>query len=113
MMDKHFNKLSPAESERLALLIEEMAETQQIACKILRHGYASYNPDECGPTNRGLLEKEIGHAQAAISMMQSAGDIIANTVEHYKDKKLESVKQWLHHQEDRAAFDQKEGGDDD
>ena len=32
-MSEHFNGLTPAEAERLAYLIEEAAEVQQIACK--------------------------------------------------------------------------------
>ena len=34
-----FNKLSAAEAERLALLLEELGEAQQAIGKILRHGY--------------------------------------------------------------------------
>lgn len=33
--------MSNEELERLALLVEEAAEIQQIAMKIIRHGYAS------------------------------------------------------------------------
>lgn len=43
-MSEFTNNLTPAEAECLAILIEECAEVQQIACKILRHGYDSCNP---------------------------------------------------------------------
>lgn len=38
---EHFNQLSPAEAERLALLSEELGEAQQAIGKILRHGQPS------------------------------------------------------------------------
>ena len=38
-MSSHFNKLTPAQAERLAILIEECGEVIQAATKILRHGY--------------------------------------------------------------------------
>ena len=34
----NFNRLSPAEYERLAILAEEMGEAQQALGKIMRHG---------------------------------------------------------------------------
>ena len=45
---KHFNQLTPAEAERLALLLEELGEAQQAIGKILRHGYASTHPANPG-----------------------------------------------------------------
>jgi hypothetical protein len=53
----HFNRLTPAEAERLALLLEELGEAQQIIGKILRHGYESYHPDDPETTNRTLLAR--------------------------------------------------------
>lgn len=40
-MSKFSNKLNDAQSERLALLLEELGEAQQAIGKILRHGYQS------------------------------------------------------------------------
>jgi hypothetical protein len=40
-MTVNFNGLAPAETERLALLLEELGEAQQAIGKILRHGYES------------------------------------------------------------------------
>ncbi len=65
----HFNGLSPAEAERLAYLLEELGEVQQVIGKILRHGYASSHPDG-GPTNRELLAAELGDVIAAICLMK-------------------------------------------
>lgn len=39
-----FNNLSPAEHERLSILLEELGEAQKCIGKILRHGYDSYTP---------------------------------------------------------------------
>src|SRR5574343_752810 len=36
-MTNHFNRLSEAELERLAILIEECGEVAQAACKVIRH----------------------------------------------------------------------------
>lgn len=56
---KHFNKLTPAETERLAILAEECGETIQVIGKILRHGYESFHPKDYATTNRTLLENEL------------------------------------------------------
>lgn len=57
-MSEHFNRLTPAQAERLAMLAEECGEVIQIVGKILRHGYDSTHPDG-GPTNAELLSKEV------------------------------------------------------
>lgn len=55
-MESHFNKLTPAEAERLAMLAEECAEVIHVVGKILRHGYESvYN----GLDNRTRLRDEV------------------------------------------------------
>jgi hypothetical protein len=63
-MPEYFNKLNPAEAERLSLLLEECGEVLQIIGKIQRHGY--------GSSNRSLLEKELGHIMHAIWRMSEA-----------------------------------------
>lgn len=61
----HFNKLTPAQAERLAMLAEECGEVIQIVGKILRHGYDSHHPDQQGKppeqrfTNRQALGQEL------------------------------------------------------
>lgn len=97
-MKKFSNGLTPAEAERLALLVEECAEVQQIAMKILRHGYESYNPTiPNSPTNRDDIQKEIGHLQFAIELMVDKDDIIQSHCIISKDNKQETIQKWLHH----------------
>lgn len=74
-MEAHFNKLEPAEAERLAMLAEEAGEIVQIVGKILRHGYQSYHPDQPATTNRMLLEKEVCDLYAVVTLMAEAGDV--------------------------------------
>ena len=73
-MSSHFNKLTPAQAERLAILIEECGEVIQAATKILRHGYTSKHPDT-GVTNTALLERELGDLQFAVELCERGGDI--------------------------------------
>lgn len=96
----HFNRLTPAEAERLALLAEECGEVIQIVGKILRHGYESKHPNNLsGPTNRQMLEKEAGDVQAAVELMRSEADVSSSAIEDHAITKLESVEQWMHHQQ--------------
>lgn len=93
----NFNNLSNAETERLALLIEEMGESLQVVGKILRHGYESYHPKKGNVNNQELLEKELGDTGAAIQRLVEAGDIDGENIIERAMKKLESTG-WLHHQ---------------
>jgi NTP pyrophosphatase (non-canonical NTP hydrolase) len=96
-MTDHFNRLTPAEAERLALLSEEMGEAIQVIGKILRHGYESHHPGG-GPTNRELLEKEIGDVRAAVVMMNEANDISSIAIDRHEILKMVNVRKYLHHQ---------------
>ena len=93
----HFNQLSPAEAERLALLAEEIGECTQAIGKILRHGYESRHPNG-GPTNREALEKEVADVLLATKLLLTAGDIDHVRVVTHECMKAESVRQYLHHQ---------------
>ena len=95
---ENFNKLTPAQTERLALLSEEMAEAQLVIGKILRHGYENYHPDFPEITNREDLEKEVGHVLLAIQMMTQKGDIDEQNIDHDRKAKMLSIGKWLHHQ---------------
>lgn len=67
----HFNELTPAEAERLAMLSEECAEVIQAVSKILRHGYESVNPLEPEKgTNREQLGRELIDVFAVLLLMQ-------------------------------------------
>lgn len=96
-MKEHFNKLSPSEAERLAILAEECAEVIQMVGKILRHGYESHHPLGHTP-NRELLEIEIGHVMSITSMMIKAKDLNEERIDRMKCAKLEKIKPYLHHQ---------------
>jgi len=71
---ENFNGLNNAESERIALLLEEFGEVQQAIGKILRHGFENRHPSST-ETNREELEREIGDVFCAVSMMAKKGDV--------------------------------------
>jgi NTP pyrophosphatase (non-canonical NTP hydrolase) len=99
----HFNGLTEAEAERLALLSEECAEVIQAIAKIQRHGYESHNPtiavpdDERPETNRMRLEKELGDVICAMRKLRHAGDVSESQIDEYADEKARKVRRWLHH----------------
>lgn len=99
-MSDHFNKLTPAQAERLAMLAEECGEVIQIIGKILRHGYDSYHPVNPRVSNRDLLAKELRDVNAVLMAMRrdelqgySVQDVIG-----VWERKL----QYTHHQEKRT-----------
>lgn len=92
--------LSEAQRERLALLIEECAEVQQAATKVLRHGFHSVNPhstEALPPTNTDSLERELGHLRFAIDLLLGNGDVRWQQVDNATATKRASVSRWLHH----------------
>lgn len=97
-MIENFNQLTPAETERLALLSEECAETIQIVGKILRHGYESCHPCDPANTNRRLLEEELGHVWYARIMLSQSGDISLHNVVQARYDKAKRIQKYLHHQ---------------
>lgn len=92
--------LTPAETERLALLAEECGEVIQAVSKVLRHGYESHNPTSASlsPSNRETLETEIGHVQHAIERLAGVGDLSFAAIAGARKRKAETVWRWLHHQ---------------
>jgi len=95
-MSGHFNQLTPAEAERIALLMEECGEVIQACGKILRHGFDSCHPDG-GDDNRRLLEIELGDVIMAKKLMNEEGDIADCTVEGLAVLKRRTVGTYLHH----------------
>ena len=95
---QNFNKLVPAETERLFHLVEEMGEALQAVGKIGRHGYDSHNPYKNGPDNRAMLERELGHVLYTIKTMAAKFDIEWGKVEAESIIKAETVKPYYHHQ---------------
>ena len=98
IVSQHFNQLTPAEAERLAVLAEECGETIQMVGKILRHGYESSHPDG-GPTNRQQLERELGDILAAMDMLCEPGtdDLDSDFIHKSRYAKHKRVKRYLHH----------------
>lgn len=96
---EHFNQLTPAQLERLAILAEEMGEAIQIIGKIVRHGYFSSNPlIENSPCNRDVLAHELGHVRSAMIALCDSGDLIKKDIHRSADMKKISIKKWQHHQ---------------
>ena len=91
--------LTPAEIERLAMLMEECGEVIQAAGKILRHGWASQSPYG-GKTNRVALERELGDVRAMVNVMIDAGDVRLADVQSWQRRKRERMAMWTHHQAD-------------
>lgn len=94
----NFNKLSASETERLAILVEEMGEAHQAIGKILRHGYESTHPDG-GPTNRESLEHELGDVRHSMIRLCNSKDLSKAQIHWFADKKEETINPYLHHQE--------------
>ncbi len=92
----NFNQLTLAQSERLAILLEELGEAQQAIGKILRHGYDSKHPDG-GPDNRANLERELGDVQYAICMLVTNKEVSEENIIQSKNDKTLSIQKYLHH----------------
>lgn len=100
-MGTHFNGLTPAEAERLAILAEECGEVMQAIGKVLRHGYDDYSPtDETKTSNRRRLESEVGDLSTAIDVMRFAGDMDDDAINAAAESKLRRLPNWTHHQPD-------------
>lgn len=95
--DRQFNGLTAAEHERLALLMEELGEAQQVIGKILRHGFDSHHPDNPEVSNRDLLHRELGDVNAAVNLLCKAQDLDAGRILNCTNHKLARVGQYLHH----------------
>lgn len=91
-----FNRLTPAEDERLTLIAEEAAEVIQAVAKIQRHGYESCHPSG-GPTNRHMLEIELGDLHAVVRMAVDAEDLDALEIDMAAKRKAAKIGQYLHH----------------
>lgn len=96
MVTQHFNKLTPAQAERLALLAEECGEVIQVIGKILRHGLDSHHPDDPYATNGVLLATELAHVQVAADMLFEH-DLSEGEYHNAKDEKRRRVGKYLHH----------------
>ena len=97
---ENFNKLTPAQTERLSKLIEEASEVIQEAAKILAHGYDTRNPvgEPDGPTNREKLEIELGDFSAVLHLMKGAKDVSSVRIVKARRMKFFKLDRWMHHQ---------------
>lgn len=90
-----YNNLSPAEIERLALLIEDAGKVVAVAGKAIREGYrppSMYN-------NREELEEKLGNLGYAIHLMVANGDLCSEKMEESLDIREENISNYLHEQE--------------
>ena len=85
---------APDLDERLDVLIGECAEVIQAAIKCKRFGMESHHP-EGGPTNREMLEEELGHVQSALTLMHLAGDVLKSQVARHEGEKLLTIQKWM------------------
>lgn len=98
-MFRFSNRLTPAEDERLAFLMEECGEAIQVIGKIMRHGFDSRDPTvAASPTNRRMLEKELGDIQTAILLLVEAMDVDEKRIVRRIPQKLEKFSRYQHHQ---------------
>lgn len=101
-MNGHFNNLTPAQAERIAMLAEEAGEIVQMCGKILRHGLDSYHPMDADKTpNRELLRRELMDLDAVKSMMTLGQDIRLPDVEGITAA-LNRKRHYTHHQGHRS-----------
>ena len=97
-MADHFNRLTPAQAERLAMLAEECGEVIQMIGKILRHGYDSYHPDNPSALNRSLLGRELTDLYAVASAL--CRDKVPEGSLHDQDMAWMKKLRFAHHQEE-------------
>lgn len=97
-MTGHFNRLTPAEAERLAMLAEECAEVIGIVGKILRHGYDSHHPDSPALSNRDLLAGEIADVDAVVKAMK-AGELKDYEARDIIGTRWKKKLRYSHHQD--------------
>jgi|ERR1044072_2799174 NTP pyrophosphatase (non-canonical NTP hydrolase) len=98
-MAEFSTELTPAQIERLAVLMEECAEVQQVIGKILRHGLFSRHPMG-GPPNVDLLETELGDVVAAMRLLHAGDDIDIDMVNDHAPLKLFKLRKYTHFQSD-------------
>jgi NTP pyrophosphatase (non-canonical NTP hydrolase) len=104
MTNEPFNKLTDAEAERLAMLIEECGEVIQAATKVLRHGYESFHPDELqgitmrhdAQNNRDRLTAEMCDLFAVYDLMDGDFGLIDAAD---RDEAFARKLAYSHHQE--------------
>jgi NTP pyrophosphatase (non-canonical NTP hydrolase) len=94
----NFNQLSESQTERLAILTEEMGESLQIIGKITRHGLLSKDPTKIdSPTNQQLLEKELSDVIYGINLLINSKDLDLDEIIRHCEEKGVNLQKYLHH----------------
>lgn len=100
-MSLHYNQLTPAQAEAIAILSEEAGEVVQICGKILRHGLENYHPANTRTTNRVILCRELGDITAAGYLLVRTGILSAADTSQIQRElawsKLDRIRPWLRH----------------
>lgn len=101
---QNFNKLTPAQTERLSMLVEEAGEVILAAGKILRHGYEETHPDNTNSqrNNRTDLQRELGDFSGVVNAMLINEDLFGPDIMDHSYTKMKRARKYLHHQ----TFDQ-------
>jgi len=93
--------LTPAQRERLSILMEECSEVIQMVGKILRFGYESKYPNRNDAlTNKERIEDEIRDVLAIIQLMTEHVDLDANRLasKGRVNEKLKKIRKWTSYQ---------------
>lgn len=106
MKTKHFNHLSEAEAERLAMLIEEAGEVITAATKILRHGYERRHPlAGAHHSNREDLEREIGDFVGIYYHLIDQRDLNGDRIIYHCSVKIAKAQRYMHHFKQEKVMD--------
>ena len=93
-------KLALAQTERLALLSEELNEAGVAIGKILRHGYFSHDPtNRAHGGNAEDLERELGDILWCMDLIFDSMDPISREgVKRFRAEAANKKPRYLHHQ---------------
>ena len=105
MTDDRFKWIYPLPTERereiLTILIEEAAEVQQRASKILRFGRDEVQPGQ-DLTNKTRLSGEVGDFQAVVEEAKAAGLIDIDVVTEAVRLKRVKLRIFMQHEPDQS-----------
>jgi hypothetical protein len=82
--------------ELVKCLAEELAESVQFAMKASRHGLGSSHPAYGDKTNRELLSRELGNAQAITQALLALNALAPGEVARGREHKLANLGRYLH-----------------
>ena len=80
--------LTVAQQAWISELIEECGEVVQAAAKVLQCGYDERSRRGKGMPRRVLLERELGHLEASLSVLYGSGDARRSQVRVWKERRL-------------------------